>query len=549
MTKRIAMMMLALGMSAFAAGGEPGTEGPISAERMLAHTRHLASDRLGGRAPGSEGEKLTLEYLVGEFDAMGCAPGNPDGTYFQLVPLVGSRILGKPGLSLEGENINVQLKYGAEFVCWTLRSVEHVAVERADVVFVGYGVVAPEYGWNDYKDIDVSGKIVVVLVGDPPHPDEALFAGRAMTYYGRWTYKYEIAAEKGAAGVIVIHSEDQAGYPWAVVENSWSGEQFDVVRKDGGASRCTFESWITAEAAERMFMACGETLAEARAQAVSPEFRPRSLGLRGTVYIDKTIRRLDSHNVVARLPGNDPALSQQHVIYTAHWDHLGRGKPVDGDSIYNGAMDNASGVAGVLEIARAFAARRKDIKRSVLFIMTTAEESGLLGAQHYVDNPLYPLEQTVAMINVDGLNVWGRTSDVTVLGYGQSDLDTLLAGAAASQERRTLADREPEKGYYYRSDHFPFAKKGIPALYANGGVEYIGRPQGWGVERRREFLRNRYHKPLDEVDSSWDLSGAVEDMEVLFTVGLGLVMTDARPKWSEKSEFRRAREELLKERR
>jgi Zn-dependent M28 family amino/carboxypeptidase len=413
-------------------------------------------------------------------------------------------------------------------------------------VFVGYGVDAPEYEWNDYKDTDVRGKLVVILVNDPPHPDPALFAGDAMTYYGRWTYKYEAAAEKGAAGAIIVHNTRDAGYPWAVVENSWSGEQFDVVRKDKGAGRCALESWITEDAAQELFAMAGRDFAAEKAAAVARDFQPVALGLTGSTTIECRSRTIESRNVVARVPGADPKLSDQVILYTAHWDHLGIGKAAEGDSIYNGALDNASGVAGVMEIAARFAANQKSLKRSVVFIFTTGEESGLLGATYYVANPLYPLSKSIAEINVDGLNVWGRTSDMVVVGYGQSNLDELLGEVLAPMDRSLAPDSEPEKGYYYRSDHFPFAKQGVPALYADSGVEFRDRPQGWGMDRRREYVAERYHKPQDHYSDAWDLSGAAEDMEVLFQVGYRLASSQRIAEWSEKSEFRRVREAMLR---
>jgi Zn-dependent M28 family amino/carboxypeptidase len=536
---RSAAAIAAIVLTTVAADATAG--GDISAERILGHTRALSSDRLEGRAPGSKGESLTLDYLTEQFRNMGYESGNPDGTYLQAVPLVGATVTNSPALVVAGD---LRFEYGVDCVAWTLHQQPAASLEGAEMVFVGYGVVAPEYDWDDYKGVDVAGKLIVMLVGDPPHPDQSIFSGPAMTYYGRWTYKFETAAARGAAGAVVVHTTESAGYPWAVVENSWTGEQFDVVRTDGGTSRCAVEAWITESAAEAVFARAGRSFAEALAGAVTREFHPYSLGLTGGIHIENDLREVTSHNVVARLPGNDPEYAREHVIYTAHWDHLGRGNPVDGDSIYNGALDNASGVAGVLEIARAFSGRRSEIARSMLFVMTTAEESGLLGARYYVDNPLYPLADAVAMVNVDGLNVWGRTLDMVAVGYGQSDLDGLLARTIVAQDRGLQPDSEPEKGYYYRSDHFPFAKKGVPALYADGGVRYRDRPDGWGAEARRGYLLERYHKPQDEVDDAWDLSGAVEDMEALFQVGLKIATSADYPRWSDTSEFKSAGDAL-----
>ncbi len=519
----------------------------ISIERMKEHIRYLASDELGGRAPGSHGEDLAVAYLSDQLQKAGCKPGNPDGTFTQAVPLYGFTVTNAPTLKAERIDGNqVVFDHGSEFVGWTLRQVPAVELKDAELVFVGYGVDAPEYGWNDYKDIDMQGKVAVILVNDPPCEDESMFGGRAMTYYGRWTYKYEEAAAKGAAGAIVVHNTDDAGYPWAVVENSWSGEQFDVVRPGQGMDRCVLESWITEEAARELFALADRDFDLEKKAAVTKDFRPVPLGLRTSVRVECASRTLESRNVIGILPGADPDHSDEYVLYTAHWDHLGVGKAADGDSIYNGALDNASGVAGVLEIAARMAAQKKSLKRSVVFLFTTGEESGLLGATYYAENPLYPLEDTVAGINVDGLNVWGRTSDMVVVGYGQSSLDQMLEQALTPMGRVLVPDNEPEKGYYYRSDHFPFARKGVPALYADSGVEFRNRPSGWGMERRREYTAQRYHKPQDEFSDAWDLSGAAEDMEALFRVGYDLASSDQVARWSDKSEFRRVREEMLR---
>lgn len=534
-----AAIVSTLAMAAPSAGEET-----ISAERLRAHTRHLASDELGGRAPGSPGEALTLSYLQREFESYGFTPG-ADGAFLQEVPLVGFTVTNAPQLDISdgsGQTI-LSLPYGTDFVGWTLRQVPQVAIDGVELVFVGYGVVAPEYDWDDYGDVDVAGRFVVMLVGDPPHA--GLFADEAMTYYGRWTYKFETAAARGAAGAILVHDTDGAGYGWGVVENSWSGEQFNVVLEDKGASRCVVESWITGDAADRLFATSGHSLREATEDAASRRFRPFSLGVHGSVRIETRLRSLVSNNFLARLPGNHPERADECIVYCAHWDHLGVGKPIDGDDIYNGALDNATGVAGMLEIARVFGEHRTEIDRSIVFFIPTAEESGLLGASYYTDHPLYSLEKTVAMVNVDGLNVWGRTADMIVVGHGQSELDAMLEEVLAASGRRVVPDREPEKGFYYRSDHFAFAKKGVPALYADSGVDIIGKPAGWGIERRREYNRERYHTPFDEYRDDWVFTGAAEDMEALFRVGMRLATSQAWPSWSKTSEFWRIRERAM----
>jgi Zn-dependent M28 family amino/carboxypeptidase len=518
----------------------------VTPEKIANHIEYLASDQLGGRGPGSKGEEMTLTYLTEQYIKIGLRPGNLDGTYVQAVPLIGSTVTNEPGLELRSGDGAFGLRYGEEFMCWTLRRQEVVSVDNAELVFVGYGTVAPEYNWDDYKGVDVSGKIIVMFVGDPPLPDTTQFGGRAMTYYGRWTYKFEIAAEKRAAGAIIIHNTEAAGYPWEVVSNSWSGEQFDIERENQGMDRCVIEAWVTEPAGEQIFDHAGMRLADAYASALSRGFRPVPLGIEARTTVELAFRDLRSYNVVALLEGNDPQLKGEYVVYTAHWDHLGTGVPADGDSIYNGALDNASGVAGMLELARVFAENKRMLKRSVLFVNTTAEESGLLGSYHYAENPLYPLSKTVAEINIDGLNIWGRTKDMVVVGFGFSDLDEYLAAAIESQDRYLRPDVEPEKGYYYRSDHFPLAKKGVPALYADSGVEYRSKPRSWGMTVKQKYTSERYHKPNDEYDGSWDLTGAVEDIEALFRVGLMVASSTEYPQWRDGSEFKQIREQSLK---
>ncbi len=535
--------LVAVAAALLLVGCSPSSEPDISAERMIEHVRYLSSDDLEGRAPGSNGERLTLAYLEQAFADAGCAPGNPDGTYRQRVPLRSYTVTNRPDLRVRQGGVEIRLPYMESSMAWTMRQESALSLEAVDLVFVGYGVEAPEYNWNDYKDVDVAGKVIVMLVNDPPHPDESLFGGPAMTYYGRWTYKYEIAAQKGALGAIVIHTAAEAGYPWEVVSNSWSGEQFDVIRRDNGASRCAVEGWITAEAAESLFRLAGTNFAEAKRQAVSRDFRPFAMNMSVSVDVETAFREITSNNVVARIEGSGPE-SSEHIIFTAHWDHIGVGNPVDGDSIYNGALDNASGVAAVVEIADALS-KRKDLKRSVLFLLTTAEESGLLGAEHYVANPLYPLADAVALMNLDGVNVWGPTHDMVVVGYGQSQLDDYLREALAPEGREIVPDTEPEKGYYYRSDHFPFAKAGVPALYADSGSNFRDRPEGWGEERRSEYLRLRYHKPQDELSDDWDLSGTVEDLTAFYRLTTRLATDpNLHPLWNSSSEFKRAYEQL-----
>jgi len=390
----------------------------------------------------------------------------------------------------------------------------------------------------------------VMLINDPPVPDPNdptkldpnVFRGDAMTYYGRWTYKYEIASEKGAAGAIIVHETGPAGYPWEVVVGSWGRENFDIASPGGNAGRVKIEAWITEARARELFAAAGQDFDALKAAATRRDFRPVSLGGTATFRTTSTTREIRSRNVIAKLEGSDPELRNEYVVYTAHWDHLGR----DGDQIFSGALDNASGTAGLLQLARAFASLPTPPRRSVLFLAVTGEERGLLGAKYYAENPLYPLERTVANINIDGLNQWGRTEDIVIIGYGNSTLDLLVEEEAAAQGRVVVPDPEPEKGFFYRSDHFEFAKKGVPALYTDAGIRYIGKPEGWGEMKREEYTANDYHKPSDVIKPDWDLSGAVEDLQLLFRVGFRVADGGAWPEWMPGTEFRAVREAMLK---
>ncbi len=524
----------------------------ITSEGLLRHTRMLASDEFEGRAPASPGEEKTLRYLVDQFKALGLKPGNPDGTYVQNVGLVG--LSGQAEASYQIGGKRTELTQGTDSVVWSRRYVPEVSVQDSDVVFVGYGVVAPEYGWDDYKGVDVRGKTIVMLVNDPAVPDPQepdrldpkMFKGRAMTYYGRWTYKFEIATEKGAAAAIIVHETEPAGYPWAVVVASNSRENFDLQRADKNAGRVAVEGWITRERAQKLVAAGGYDFEALKRAAVSRDFKPVSLGSRASFSIRHTLREVSSRNVVAKLEGSGPVLRDQYVIFNAHWDHLGRDPQLSGDQIYNGALDNASGVAGVLELAAAFRHLSRPPKRSILFMSVTAEEKGLLGAKYYAEHPLYPLNRTVAILNMDGLNPWGRTRDVQVIGYGSTTMEALLATAAAAQGRRIVPEAEPEKGGFYRSDHFEFAKLGVPGLYPAAGIDYVGRPSEFGRQKIAEYLANDYHKVTDEVKPGWDFAGAQDDVRLLFHVGWLVAQDRKWPLWLPGTEFKVRREQSLR---
>ena len=516
----------------------PGVAAGISADTLLAATETLASDEFEGRAPGSDGETKTVAFLTEEFSALGLTPGNPDGTWVQDVPLVGITPLPGDNLVVTAGGESRMLEPAVDYVAATKHVVEEVEVSDAEFVFVGYGARAPEYDWDDFGDTDVSGKILLFLVNDPPLDD--VFGGPAMTYYGRWTYKHEIAAELGAAGSMVIHETGPAGYPWEVVGSTPYAEAFDLVAADDNLSRATVEGWVQRATAEALFEMAGLDFEAAKQQAADRAFAPIPLGVTGSLRVRNELRRIDSQNVVAKIEGS--AAPDEVVLYVAHWDHMGVDPNLDGDQIFNGAADNATGTAGLIEIARAFTRAPEPPRRSILFLAVTAEEQGLLGSRHYGENPLYPAAQTVAAINMDVLNQWGRTRDMTIVGMGQSELDDVAADVAARLGRTLAPDPEPEKGFYYRSDHFSFARAGIPAFYGDPGVEYIDKPEGYGIEKRTEYTANDYHKVSDEVKPDWDLSGALEDLTFMYHMGAQLAAGDEWPAWSETSEFRAIRE-------
>ena len=525
----------------------------ISGARMLADIRTLSSDEFEGRGPGSKGEQLTLQYLQDQFRGAGLEPGNPDGTYLQSVRLVGITADPQMKLSFTGHGRSLAPKFQDDFVAWTKRMVDKSTVD-ADMIFAGYGVQAPEFQWDDFKGVEVRGKVLVVLINDPPVPDPQnpgqldprTFGGKAMTYYGRWTYKFEKAAELGAAGCLIVHETDRAGYPWDVVRNSWSTEQFDLESPDKNMSRLALEGWISHETADRLFRMAGLDLGKLTASAATREFRPAPLGMRAGITIQNRLRTIDSHNVIARLTGSDPKLKDSYAIYTAHWDHFGIGPEVNGDRIYHGAVDNASGTAALLEIARAYKQLKTSPRRSILFLSVTAEEQGLLGSRYYAEHPLYPLARTAVDINMDGMNVHGRTRDIVMIGLGNSTLDEVVADAAREQGRTVKPDPEPEKGFFYRSDHFSFSKEGVPAFDPDPGIDYVGKPEGWGLEMRRKYTAEDYHKPSDKIRSDWDMSGAVQDAQLYFLVGYRAANSDVMPEWKPGTEFKAKRDAALR---
>jgi Predicted aminopeptidases len=523
----------------------------VDSNALLAHTRVLSSDEYEGRGPGTKGEELTVRYLIDQFTMIGLKPGNTDGTYTQKVPLVGITPSPAP-LVLQNGSRKLTLTWKDDVVAWTKHVADSASLDRSELVFVGYGIVAPEYNWDDYKGVDLKGKTLVMLVNDPPVPDPSkaseldpkVFGGNAMTYYGRWTYKYEVGAMKGAAGVLIVHETGPAGYPFEVVQAKTT-EQFDLVTPDKNMGRVNIEGWITLDRAKELMRAAGQDFDALKKQAATRDFKPVPLGVTASMTIHNKLRTIDSQNVVARLVGSDPALKDEYVVYTAHWDHLGIGPDVSGDRIYNGAKDNAIGVAGLLELARAFTKVMPPPKRSILFVSVTAEEQGLLGSQYYSVTPIYPLAKTLANINMDGLNVHGRTKDLTLIGYGASDLDDYAREAASEQGRTIRPDAEPEKGFYYRSDHFNFAKQGVPALDPDEGIEFVGKPADYGQKVRDDYTEHDYHKPTDVIKPDWDLSGAIEDLKVFFAVGYRVAQATKYPEWKPGNEFKATRDAML----
>jgi len=518
----------------------------ISAEDVAQHIQVLAADSFEGRAPSSLGEVRTIEYLRSQFAELGLEPGNGD-SYFQQVPLVSITADPNTRLTVRGGGTTSSYAYGRDMMAWTKRVTERAGARDAELVFVGYGIVAPEYDWDDYEGVDVRGKMVVMLVNDPGFAtkDSSLFTGNAMTYYGRWTYKFEEAARNGAIGALVVHETEWAGYPWDVVEGSWSGEQFDLVHEDDNMSRVAVEGWITRDAANAVFEQAGLDFESLKSEAATRDFKAVPMGLTASIALRNTVRRSTSNNVVAVWPGADRA--DEFVVYMGHWDHLGLDPTLEGDQIYNGALDNATGIAGLFQVARAFTSLETRPQRSVMFLAVTAEEQGLLGSEYYATHPVVPLAKTVGAINMDGLNVIGRMRDVTVIGLGYSELDDYLVEAARAQGRRVRPDPESEKGFYFRSDHFSFAKQGVPALNADAGIDHVEHGEQWTLERRAEYTAEKYHKPADEYDPDWDLSGLVDHLRLVFRVGYALAADSAFPNWREGTPFKATRDSMMAE--
>lgn len=513
----------------------------ITEDGLKKKIERLASDEFLGRRPFTEGEDITINYLKDEFIKMGLKPGNGD-SYFQEVPMVELTATADSVINITGVTESTQLQYWEDYVALTRRVTDSVSIMDSELVFAGYGIIAPEYDWNDYDGLDVKGKTVVVLVNDPGFgkEDKSFFKGNEMTYYGRWTYKYEEAARQGADGLLIIHETAHASYPWEVVQGGWSGANLYLQSKDDNMSRCKIEGWISSSSGQELFKNAGMEGYDFYAEAIKKNFEGFSLNQNISINLSNQIKKSKSYNVTALYEGTDQ--KDETIIYSAHWDHFGIGSPVDGDSIYNGAVDNATGVAAIMQVAEAFTKLNQKTKRSVVFIAVTAEEQGLLGSAHYAENPIFEPAKTVANINVDAIRPIGRVNDFSVIGYGQSELEDYAKRAVEKQGRYITPDPHPEAGAFFRSDHFNFAKIGIPALYAKGAVDSDENGAAWGQEKYSEYTSQHYHKPSDEYYEGFNAEGVKLDAQVLFDIGYTLANETTFPKWKEGSEFKAIRE-------
>jgi Zn-dependent M28 family amino/carboxypeptidase len=512
--------------------------GEIKAEDFAARLQKLSSDQFEGREPGTIGERVTTAYIKDQFERIGLKPGNK-GNWFQTVPMVKTELIDPASVSIEvkGGTGSASFGIGDDAVINTLNGSPEVSIRDSDIVFAGYGVNAPD--WNDYAGIDVKGKTVIVLVNDPGwgNKDPQLFKGPALTYYGRWTYKYEEAARQGAAALFIVHETPGAGYPWSVVQNGWSGPQFALPASEDPAPRLQAAGWLSEDAATRLFATAGEDFAAMKKSADLRGFKASVLGAKLSVDFRSKVDTTSSENVVGMLPGSQRP--DEAIVYTAHWDHFGKDESLEGDQIFNGAIDNATGVAGIIEIAEAFTHQATPPQRSVVFAAVTLEESGLLGSQYLVAHSPYALDKIVANINIDALHINGPTKNVTVIGLGQSELDGYVTEAAKAQGRVISGDEEPEKGFFFRSDHVNFARAGIPALYASGGLDLVDGGEAAGRAAADDYTTNRYHKPGDNYDPDWDYRGVVADLEMLYNVGHKLADETTFPQWKPGADFAR----------
>ena len=536
------VLLFATGLLALSCKDQaPSNLAEVTIQDVQEYLSEISSDAYEGRKPFTEGERKTVAYLEQQLKSIGVAPGNGD-SYFQKVPLV--EITGQPAeiMSFRSNKTQIDLNYKRDFVGYTERIQDTISITESEVIFCGFGITAPEYQWDDFEGMDVTGKTIIVLVNDPGFgsEDDSFFKGNTMTYYGRWTYKYEEAARRGAAAVLIVHETASAGYPWFVVEGAGSGAKLNLKPEDGAPYKAGIQGWISLDAARNLFDHAGFEFGAEIRKARTPDFKPFSLGYTMSHTLTNSYKFDDSQNVVGIIEGS--VRPEEYIIFSAHWDHLGIGKVVDGDSIYNGALDNGSGIAAVLSIAKAMK-RSPPPERSVVFLFVTAEEQGLLGSQYYAENPIYPVSRTVANLNLDGMNALGPMKYLTITGIGHSELDEYARDEAMKQGREILPDQEPEKGYFFRSDHFNFAKVGIPALYAEGAYEHAELGKDYVKEKRAEYVSQRYHQPADEyVPEEWDLRGIVQDAQFYLNVARKLASENTWPEWKDGSEFKSIRE-------
>lgn len=533
---------LALGLVFTASAAEPVLVQTDFNANFARYFEKVASDEMQGRAPATEGEKRTVAYLETEFKRLGLT-AYKDGSYRQAVPVVQIDPVSVSSMTLTGDKTAANLVYKTDMMAWSTRMLPEINVENSEMVFAGYGIVAPEYNWNDYKDLDVKGKTVVVLVNDPGFAtqDPKLFTGNAMTYYGRWTYKFEEAARQGAAMLLIVHETEAASYGWNVVAGT-SPIRFELADANKNMHKAQVEGWLSLDAAERLFAANGSSLKEMKAKALQPDFKAIPLNAKASIRIKNNLREIDSNNVIGFIPGSKKP--DEAVIYMAHWDHFGLDFRASDDKIFNGAQDNAGGIAGLLALAEKFK-QGPAPERSIAFVAVTAEERGLLGSRWYAEHPLFPVNKTVAGINMDIMNVYGPMRDVMVFGYGSSELEPILAKYAKAQNRYIAPEPTPQDGFYYRSDHFNLAKKGVPMLYARGGIDSVEHGKDWGLAQRKNYVSDYYHKVNDEFDPNWDLRGSQQDLFLFYQVGLEVANSQSWPNWLPGKEFKAIRDQSL----
>jgi hypothetical protein len=511
----------------------------INADSLKARIRFISDDKTAGREPGSKGSLIALQYISNQMQQIGLKPGMGDTSYYQHFNLVKVDVGKDLTLSFKGQHKDLNPSYYDDYIVFPGQQKEKISIRDADLVFAGYGIQAPEFNWDDFRDTDVRGKFILIMNNDPDTGNPEFFGGKARLYYGRWDYKYEQAARMGAAGAIIIHTTESAAYPWSVVQTSWTGSQYQLAQDSTSGLAC--KAWVTENVAGQLAEMAGYKLADLQHQAQKPGFKPIPLGIKVNCTMEAGFTETTGTNVLGILPGSDPELSKQAVIITAHHDHLGIGKVINGDSIYNGAIDNAAGVASILTLADAFAGMKKVPRRTLVFISIEGEESGLIGSWYYAHHPTFPPEAIAANINLDFANVWGRTRDVVSVGYGTSGIDAVVDKYAGEQGRTVKPDLEPERGMFYRSDQFNFAKIGVPVLYLSVGQDFIGKPGGWGKDMMQDWIKVNYHQPTDEYNPDWDMSGQIEDLNLLFRVITDIADADRMPEWKPGAEFEKFR--------